>query len=141
VQEDFEPISDFYSQNLKDLIKKMLIKNDIDRPNISEILRDEYVIGFMEKYLHSKIRLVNNQDKGIAMTSKDEWCHENCLTSLSTNQGEERESCKNIFSKCQNPKRKIKFRIINKACTNHFKERKNSMMKLNNKVIRFQRKM
>ena len=50
----------------------MLTKNDIERPNIKDILTNKYVIKHMEKYLHSKIQILHpSEDKLIYLSIQE----------------------------------------------------------------------
>jgi NIMA (never in mitosis gene a)-related kinase len=53
VQDNYDPIPDIYSQDLKNLIKLLLNKESKERPNLSEILQLPLIRGKMQEFVQS----------------------------------------------------------------------------------------
>lgn len=53
VKDDPEPIPDCYSPELRELVKKLMIKNPAERPSTSEILKMPYVSQRMQAFIEN----------------------------------------------------------------------------------------
>lgn len=53
VQDKQEPIPETYSQGMKDLINLLLIKDEVKRPRIIEIINQPYVKQHMQRFVQA----------------------------------------------------------------------------------------
>lgn len=60
VQDKQEPISDMYSQGIKDLINLLLIKDETARPKVIDIIRLPFVKEHMERFVQSSGKINAN---------------------------------------------------------------------------------
>lgn len=63
VQEDPDPIPEWYSQEFKNLVITMLLKNSEDRPTTSNILDMSITKRYMEEFLLSKQLIIKDLSK------------------------------------------------------------------------------
>ena len=60
VQDKQEPISNQYSEDLRNLVTLMLNKDDKQRPQVIEILRMSFVQNHMKNYVQTQGRINHN---------------------------------------------------------------------------------
>ena len=119
VQDEYDPLSENYSSELRNLVKMMLIKDDLKRPNINQILKYQFVQYHMQKYVEASVKLKHElKGKKLVIESDNRSISENKLSftlnlNLNKNKNEEEIKSLEILNTPNKPKLRLKLVKIN----------------------------
>jgi len=111
-------MSENYCSELRNLVKMMLIKDDMKRPNINQILKYKFVEQHMQKYLTTTVQLNHElKDKLLVIEADNNSILEKGLnSSLNLTQKKEKEEEMKLLievKKQNKPKLRVKLQKIN----------------------------